>query len=100
MTKVRFVAFKGLSLASKAIQFFTRSMGYSHIAFLGPTGMNGKDLEFDYKNDCPVNLTGKEKLIECWPYKGNRWQEWSVSCMSNHTAGTPYEVWELPCTER
>jgi hypothetical protein len=78
MAKVRFVAFKGKSLVSVAIRFFTRSKKYSHIGYL--------------KTD--------EALIECWPSKGNRFQRWSVGGFENHSPGTDYEIWELIVTDK
>jgi len=74
---LKFVAFRGKSLVSKAIRFWTRSKGYSHIAILMPN----------------------ERLIEAWPHKGGikSWTDWSD--WSAHTPGTKYEIWELSVSE-
>jgi len=72
MQALRFVLFRGISLLSKSIRFFTRS-NYSHAAIL--------DKE-------------KQKLIESWSSIPH--VHWRYSDFSAHTPGTPYEIWELP----
>ena len=68
-SKIRFVAFKGISLVSKIIRWWTRSP-YSHIAFLD----NGH-------------------LVEVWKHDDGFY--WSRTPMwGSHTPGTPVEIWE------
>lgn len=68
--KVEFVAFKGISWTSKLIRFWTRS-SYSHIAY----------------------KTERGDLIEAWHFEDG--MRWGYSFLSQHTKGTPYEVWAL-----
>lgn len=71
--KVRYVAFRGISLISWAIRFVTRSEGYSHVAYLSTRG----------------------DLIECWQhFPDNPFGRWEISSFANHRPGTPYEIWE------
>lgn len=72
--KLKFVSFRGKSLTSKAIKFWTRSE-YSHIAVQ----------PFD---DLPI-------LIEAWPHKGGFKTWWDWSSLEQHTPGTPFEVWAI-----
>jgi len=64
---IKFYAFKGKSFISRLIKFWTRGP-YSHIA---------------------VEVDGQ--LIEAWKFKDGL--HWDYSSLSNHTPGTPYEVW-------
>ncbi len=66
---MRAYAFNGISLLSKLITFWTRGP-VSHIA---------------------VEVDGR--LIEAWKFPDGL--RWGYSDLSNHTPGTPYEVWEL-----
>jgi len=71
MASLEFVGFKGVSLFSKFVKFFTRG-DYSHIAVLLSDG----------------------ELIEVW--KRSSGVYWDYSTLQNHTKGTPYEVYSLP----
>lgn len=80
MTKykqVNFVVFKGISLVSKTIKFYTRS-DYSHVAFIMPNN---------------------KTLIEAWTHGSKIKQWWDYSTPANHTNGTPYEIWGLVVSE-
>jgi len=81
LRQLNFVAFKGKSLTSRAIRWWTKSKTYSHIAILsgGPT------------SSC---------LIEAWPHKGGIRQWWDFSSFKSHTPGTYYEIWCLPVDEK
>ena len=74
----KWVAFKGKSLLSKTIRFWTRSQ-YSHIAY----------------------LMDDNTLIECWHDPGKAMNEMRVKWdyvtppFIHHKEGTPYEIWEL-----
>jgi len=69
---IRIAAFKGITLTSKIIRFWTRSC-YSHVAYV-----------FD------------EGIIEAWKFKGG--MRWGYSDWSLHTPGTPVEIWEKEVT--
>jgi hypothetical protein len=76
MQELKFIAFKGKSIVSKAIRYFTRSRDYSHVAILMPDS----------------------KLIEAWDHQG--WGQWTdYSTIAKHTKGTKYEIWELEVSE-
>lgn len=73
MKKIRFIVFRGKSVVSKMIRFFTRSKFYSHVGYLS------------YSNH----------LVECWPTVKNPFQNWIISGLMYHKGGTDYEVWSL-----
>ena len=73
-----FYAFKGKSLLSRAIRYWTRGV-YSHIAIHDPAN-----------SDNP--------LIEAWKF--GREVRWGFSSLANHTPGTLYELWRLPSKGR
>lgn len=72
MGKLFFAAFKGTSLISKIIKFWTRSE-FSHIAVISD-----------------------KKLIEAWNHKAGFKNYWAYSDFSNHNTGAEYEIWMLP----
>jgi len=74
MSSVRFVFFKGISLLSRLIRFWTRS-SISHVAY----------------------KAGDSELIEAWKFHDG--VRWGVSDFSNHTPGTPWEEWEVDVTD-
>lgn len=77
MVCLRYAAFKGTSLVSRIIRFWTRSE-YSHIAY----------------------MTADGELIECFNHR-----PWSIRWglvdppFKHHAPGTPCEIWELPVDE-
>jgi len=71
MKKLYYASFSGLSMTSRVIRGFTRSMGTSHIGVWDPEN---------------------EKLIEAW---GGLRIKWGWSNFKNHTLGTEYELWTL-----
>ena len=72
-----FLAFKGKSMTSKVIRFWTRSKNYSHIA---------------------MSVDGK--LIEAWPHGGNPLKAWvDYGSFENHKEGTEVEIWTLEVSE-
>ena len=77
MSELMFVAFKGKSVISKTIRWFTRSMDYSHIAVMLPDG----------------------KLVEAWNHAGGFKQWVDYSAIEIHTPKTHYEVWSLEVPE-
>jgi len=71
VASLEFVCFKGISIFSKLVKFFTRGE-YSHVAV----------------------LLSKGDLIEVWKQRGGVY--WDFSTLQSHTKGTPYEVYSLP----
>ena len=71
-----FIVFKGFSVVSKAIKFYTRS-NYSHVGFM----MNSNT------------------IIEAWNHGGGMKQWWDYSTAAAHSNGTPYELWRIAVTE-
>lgn len=78
MKKLYFVGYKGISVPSQLIKWFTRGE-YSHISIYHPE----------------VN-----KQMEQWPHTGDFTTAYfDYSDMSVHTPGTPFEVWSIAVTE-
>ena len=70
---IYYACFKGKSVTSKLIKFWTRS-SYSHVAVRYARG-----------------------FIEVWPTGKNPLkQRWGFTNFKNHKKGTEYELWELP----
>lgn len=90
MRKLRWAAFKGKSLISKAIRFYTRSTDYSHIAVVNSPLDTTQLLDV-------VTLNKKHQfLIEAWNHSGNPFKQWiDFSGFDAHSTRTEYEIWEL-----
>ena len=74
MKKLKYAAFKGRSIFSDAINFYTRGE-YSHIA---------------------INDWANDRLIEQWPHDGGFIRSWmDYSSFDKHEPGTEYEIWTL-----
>lgn len=79
MPELKFVAFRGKSVVSRLIRYFTRSPEYSHIAVLVPKMKN--------------------TLIEAWNHEGGMKQWTDFSAIKQHSPGTRYEIWTLEVSE-
>jgi hypothetical protein len=80
----------GLSFTSKLIKFWTRSKR-SHAFFIHPEIYDGT-MDSLYKHGA---------LIEAWKYPNEPiWKTRVIySCLSNHSAGTPFTVYELKVSD-
>lgn len=80
MPVLQYVQFQGKSWISRIIQRWTRDPD-SHSAVLDPA-----------RPDKP--------MIKQWPHSGNIKSWMDYSNFSNHTPGTPYQIWELAVSRK